>query len=177
MGMSLEVERVNVQQRGLLRNLLNMYLHEMSHYDDIEIGTDGNMEYPHFSCYWVEPERHPFLIKIKGQIAGFVMVRDIESYRGGSIHTVAEFFVLNVYRRLGIGEEIARIVFDQFPGQWQIAVQEDNKVGRTFWKTVIWRYTGGKIHEFRTNDWRGPIFEFGSTGAAHATAPPMPAEE
>jgi predicted acetyltransferase len=174
--LALEIERVSLQQRDLLRNLLNMYLHEMSDYDDFELGEDGNMEYPHFSCYWVEPERHPFLIKVKGKVAGFLFVRDIESYRGGHIHTVAEFFILNAYRRLGIGEEIARILFDQFPGQWQVAVQEDNKVGRTFWKTVIWRYTGGRMHEFRTTDWRGPIFEFSAPGPERPAPLPLPGE-
>jgi predicted acetyltransferase len=161
----LEIERVTVQQRDLLRNLLDMYLHEMSAFSEIEMSDEGHMDYPHFSCYWVEPERHPFFVRVKGKLAGFVLVRDMESYRGRLIHTVAEYFILNSYRRLGIGEEIARIVFDHFPGQWQIAVQEDNKVARSFWKTVVWRYTGGKMHEFRTTDWRGPIYEFTSPGA------------
>jgi predicted acetyltransferase len=110
------------------------------------------------------------VIRVKGKIAGFVLVRDIESFRGGVIHTVAEFFVLNMYRRLGIGEEIARMVFDKFPGQWQIAVQQQNKAGRAFWKTVIWRYTGGRMSEFRRSDWTGPIFEFRSPGAQKPTA-------
>lgn len=166
---------MSTQQRELLRNLLNMYLHEVSAFDDIELGEDGNLEYPHLSCYWVEPERHPFLIRVKGKIAGFILVRDIESFRGGSIHTIAEFFILNSYRRLGIGEEIARIVFDHFPGQWQVAVLEENKVARSFWKTVVWRYTGGRMHEFRTNDFNGPIYEFSSPGA-RPVVPPMPPE-
>ncbi len=169
--MALEIERASLQQRDLLRSLLNMYLHEMTVYEDVEFGEDGNLAYPHYSCYWVEPERHPFLIRVKGKVAGFVLVRDIESLKGGHIHTVAEFFILNMYRRLGIGEEIARMVFDQFPGQWQIAVQEPNKIGRTFWKTVIWRYTGGRMNEFRRSDWAGPIYEFRSPGARPPVAP------
>jgi predicted acetyltransferase len=170
--MALEIQRVDLKQRELLRNLLNMYLHEMTAFDQIEVGEDGNMEYPHFSCYWVEPERHPYLIRVKDKIAGFVLVRDIESFREGSVHTVSEFFVMNMYRQLGIGEEIARMVFDQFPGQWQVAVQEGNKVARTFWKTVIWRYTGGHMSEFRRGDWSGPIYEFKSPGAKPPTITP-----
>lgn len=169
--MALEIERVNVQQRDMLRNMINMYLHEMTAFEDIEVGEDGYLSYPNFSCYWVEPERHPFLIRVKGKIAGFVMVRDVESLKGGTLHTVADMFVLNMYRQLGIGEEIARMVFDKFPGQWQIAVQQQNKVGRAFFKTVIWRYTGGKMSEFRRSDWAGPVFEFSSPGA------PIPSPE
>lgn len=172
--MALEIERAGIQQRELLRSLLNMYLHEMTAFDDIEFGDDGNLSYPYFSCYWVEPERHPFLIRVKGKVAGFVLVRDIESFKGGSIHTIAEFFVLQMYRRLGIGEEIARMVFDAFPGQWQIAVQEENKAARSFWKTVVWRYSGGNMSEFRRSDWVGPIYEFKSPGAKTPTAPGQP---
>jgi predicted acetyltransferase len=107
-------------------------------------------------------------------VAGFVLVRDIESFKGGPIHTVSEFFVLHSFRRLGIGEEIARMVFDQFPGAWQVAVLEENKVARSFWKTVVWRYTGGRMHEFRTSDFRGPIYEFSSPGARPVPPPVTP---
>jgi predicted acetyltransferase len=168
--MALEIERANVQQRDLLRNMLNMYLHEMSTFDDFEIGEDGHLQYPNFSCYWVEPERHPFLIRVKGKIAGFVLVRDVEGLKEDTIHTVADFFILNMYRRLGIGEEIARMVFDKFPGQWQIAVQQQNKVAKAFFKTAIWRYTGGRMSEFRRSDWVGPVFAFRSPGAKPPSA-------
>ena len=167
--MPLQIERATLQQRDLVRNLLNMYLHEMSQFEAVRVGEDGNMEYPPFSCYWVEPERHAFLFKVREQIAGFGLIRDIESYKGAQVHTVAEFFIMHSYRRLGIGEEIARIVFDRFPGKWQVAVQEENKAARSFWKTVVWRYTGGKMHEFRTTDWKGPVFEFSSPGAKPPT--------
>ena len=168
--MPLTIERVGLQERSVLQNLLNMYLHEMSAFDEIGLDEAGIFEYKHMSCYWVEPERHPFFARVKGKIAGFVLVRDIESLSGDTIHSVAEFFILNSYRRLGIGEEIARIVFDRFPGKWQIAVNEENRVARLFWKTVVWRYTGGKLHEFRSGDWEGTVLEFSSPGAR----PPVP---
>ena len=168
--MPLTIDRVDLKQRAVLQSLMNMYLHEMSAFNEMAVDDDGNFEYKHMSCYWVEPERHPFFVRVKGKIAGFVLVRDIDSISGDTIHSIAEFFILNTYRRLGIGEEIARIVLNRFPGKWQIAVQEENRVGRLFWKRVIWRYTGGKSHEFRSGDWDGTVFEFRSPGAK----PPEP---
>lgn len=143
-----------------------MYLHELSEFDEAEVDELGNYHYEYLSCYWVEPERHPYFIRVKGKIAGFVFVRDTESISGDMIHTIAEFFVLNSYRQLGIGEEIARMVFDRITGRWRVAVPEENIVARLFWRTVIWRYTGGKQHEFRSPEWIGPIYEFSSPGVA-----------
>ena len=167
--MPLRLERATLQQKDLIQNLLNMYLHEMSAFEDFEVADNGDFEYPNFSCFFVEPDRHPFIVRVKGKV---VLVKDIDSLRGGSIHTIPEFFIMHTYRRLGIGEEIARMVFDLFPGKWQVAVHEHNKVGRQFWKTVIWRYTGGVMHEFRTPGMDGPVYEFGSPGANVPDPPP-----
>lgn len=162
--MPLRIELATLEHRDLMANLMSLYLHEASDRIEIEIGEDGRFCNHDLSCYWVEPDRRVFLIRVKGKIAGFVLVRDIESMRGHRIHTIPEFFLLNSYRGLGIGEEIARLVFESSHGLWQIAVPEDNKVARAFWKSVIWRYTGGRLLEFRRTDWNGPVFEFSSPG-------------
>lgn len=164
--MPLKIERIGIQHRGVLQNLLNMYLHELSEFTELQVDEQGNFQYEYLSCYWVEPERHPYFIRVKGKIAGFVLVRDTEAISGDMIHTIAEFFVLNSYRRLGIGEEIARMVFDRITGKWRVAVGEENYVARIFWKRVLWRYTGGQQQEFRSPEWTGPIYEFHSPGVS-----------
>lgn len=173
--MPLRLTKATVEQKSLVRNLMNMYLHEVSEYREMELDEEGNFPFPDLSCYWVEPDRRPYLIMVKGKCAGFVLVKDIESLTGHTIHTVPEFFLLNSYRGLGIGEEIARMVFDGHHGLWQIAVPEDNAVARTFWKRVIWRYTGGRLLEFRIQGWNGPVFEFSSPGVRFFI-PPQGAE-
>ncbi|MCH7903151.1 MAG: GNAT family N-acetyltransferase [Armatimonadetes bacterium] len=166
--MPLKIERVTLDERSILESLLNIYLHEISAYDAREIDESGNYEYKHLQCYWVEPARHPFFIRVKGRIAGFVLIRDVESVTEEPIHTLVEFFVLNSYRRLGIGEEIARIAFNAFHGKWQVPVPDNNRIARRFFHTVIWRYTGGKMHDLRLASWNGPVFEFSSPGESSA---------
>jgi len=152
------------EEKPVLENLMQLYLHEMSKYDDRPLNDDGRYLYPMFDSYFVDDNRFPFLIRVKGKLAGFVLVRNISSVTSEEVHTVAEFFVVEMYRRLGIGEEIARMVFDGMPGTWQVAQKEDNAVARAFWKQVIWRYTAKRFREYRTPDWHGPIFEFSSPG-------------
>jgi len=155
---------VRLEERPILDNLLQLYLHEMSRFDDRELDDSGRYAYPHLDRYFTEDSRFPYLIRVKGKLAGFVLVRDVPSVTNERIHTVAEFFIIEVYRRLGIGEEIARLVFDRLPGTWQVAQKEENAIGKAFWKQVIWRYTAKQFREFRTPDWHGPIFEFVSPG-------------
>ncbi len=159
-----QIVRASPQDRTLLQNLVNLYLHEVSAFAEIEMDGDGQFIYPGLACFWIDPEKQVYIVKVKEKCAGFVLVKDIESLRGHAIHTVPDFFLVNAYRGLGIGEEIARMVFDRHQGLWQIAVPEDNRVARAFWKAVIWRYSGGKQLEFRRTDWNGPVFEFSSPG-------------
>ncbi len=162
--MPLTLTPARTEEKPILDNLLQLYLHEMSKYDDRPLSDDGRYQYPTFEAYFSEETRFPYLIRVKGKLAGFVLIRDIPSVTGDRVHTVAEFFVVEMYRRLGIGEEIARMAFDGMPGTWQVAQKEDNAVACAFWKQVIWRYTAKNFREYRTPDWHGPIFEFASPG-------------
>jgi predicted acetyltransferase len=50
---------------------------------------------------------------------------------------VAEFFIMRKYRKQGIGEWVAKQVFDSFPGVWEIQVSHSNPGGYQFWKRVL----------------------------------------
>lgn len=169
--MPLRVTPIREEEKSVLDNLLQLYMHEMSRYDDRVLGDDGRYSYNSFESYFTQDGRHAYLIRVRGKLAGFVLVKIIDSVTSAPIHSIAEFFVIEVYRRLGIGEEVARILFDQHPGTWQVAQQEENAVSRAFWKHVVWRYTAKEYREFRSPDWNGPIFEFVSRGNAMDVQP------
>ncbi len=143
-------------ERSVIDNLLQLYLHELSRFEEIEIGESGRYSYHHLEAYWQESGRIACLIRVKGKLAGFALVRDEKH----GIHTVAEFFVLENYRRLGIGEEICRLMFERHPGAWEISVLAENEVAIAFWRTVVRRYTGKKFEEASAPGWLGPIFRF-----------------
>lgn len=162
--MPLAIDLVCASERVVLDNLMHLYLHEMSRYDSIEIGDDGRFAYQQLDSYFEDDDRFPYLIRVKGKLAGFVLVRRYERAGIGLVHSVAEMFLLESYRRLGIGEEIVRHVLDSFPGRWEVAVLEENRIAQMFWRNVIYRYTGNNFSEHRVPGWEGPVFDFASPG-------------
>lgn len=112
--------------------LLQLYLYEMSDHDGREIGEDGVFRYPHFSVYWTDPERTPLLIRADGRLAGFAFVREVAP----GVLDMAEFFVLRVWRRRGVGRTAARRVLDRHRGRWEIRFFPGNAAGAALWESL-----------------------------------------
>lgn len=98
---------------------------------------------------------------ISGKLAGFVLVRELESSTNDqSLHSIAEFFILRKYRRCGLGQTVANHIFNLFPGRWQVRQEANNLPAQAFWRKVIASYTGGDFAEVRLPGWAGPAQEF-----------------
>ena len=160
--MPLQLHCATVDQKSILENLLHLYLHEMSKFEDLEISDEGRFVYKHLDSYFSDNSRFALLVYVKKKLAGFVLVRKLDTVAKGDVYTIAEIFILESYRRLGIGEEVSRAVFDRYQGMWQIPVLAENVTAYAFWKAVAYRYTGNRYREATTPGWFGPIFEFKS---------------
>jgi len=133
--------------------------------DGADLNPAGLYDYPYLDHYWVEPERTPFLVRVDSNLAGFVLVSRY-NYLTGMKDTwvMAEFFILRRYRRQGIGEYVARFIFSQLPGDWQVGQILENSPAITFWRKVISRFTQGDFqeHQLDNENWRGPVQAFTS---------------
>ena len=78
--------------------------------------------------------------------------------------SIAEFFVTRKYRGSGVGGAVARTLFEQFPGDWEVAQDRMNAPAQRFWRSVIAAYTGGRFSETMVDsaDWLGPVLSFRS---------------
>jgi predicted acetyltransferase len=75
---------------------------------------------------------------------------------------ISEFFVMRKYRGQGVGDEMARQVFDMFPGRWELQVTPNNTRALHFWRRVVNEYTRGRYREvYLTEGWHGPVLSFG----------------
>jgi predicted acetyltransferase len=128
---TVEVVEATIDDKPVLRQLLELYCHDFSAFNGADVGVDGCYGYPYLDLYWTEVARHPFLFRVDGRLAGFAFVRS------GKPHDMAEFFVLRKYRRSGVGAIAARTVFAQFPGEWQVRELTANSGATAFWRTVI----------------------------------------
>jgi predicted acetyltransferase len=166
--MNIEITPATVYERPILRHLMELYQYDFSEFDNADISPMGLFDYPYLDHYWVEPERAPFLVRVNGNLAGFVLVARYNYLTGlKDTWVIAEFFIMRKYRRKGIGEHVARFIFDQFPGNWQVGQIYENPTASTFWRSVINHYTQGDFqeHDLNNENWHGPIQTFISTAS------------
>ncbi len=164
-ALPLRIDIVRESDREILNRLVQLYMHEESEHADYEVDDDGLFIYPGLNEYVTQHNKCAYLLRVKGKLAGFALVKNLESLKGGKVTTISDYFILNNFRGLGIGEEFARMMFDEHHGLWQIPLPVAREGSRTFWKKIVWRYSGSKCKEVETGEWHGTVLEFSSPGA------------
>jgi predicted acetyltransferase len=132
----------------IVRNLTPLYIHDLSAFTDFEVEDDGTFRAPpSFAAYWESADRHPFVLRADGKIAGFALIRQLEP--DPLTFDMGEFFVLRRYRRSGVGRTAACALFDRFKGRWEVRELIANLPAQGFWRRIIGDYTGGDFKETR----------------------------
>ena len=141
---AVRLELASEAERGVLANLLELYIHDLSEAFAVRLGADGRFGYPPLASYWCEPEaRYPFLIRRHDQVVGFVLAqRGSPLSDDPEVFDVAEFFVLRSERRSGVGARAAELLWDRLPGRWIVRVSAANRAGLPFWTRTIRNYAG-----------------------------------
>ena len=128
------IEQVTPRERVVLWRYLQFYIYDMSRFTGAQ-PVDGVFPYSHFDAYWGEgKQRSAWWAKVGGEIAGFALVR----CDGREHHReVAEFFIVNRWRRRGIGLSFARQLLTRFPGPWRLHELANNQGAIAFWHRVL----------------------------------------
>jgi len=148
--------------KPVLRRLLELCQHDYSEFNGEDVDEHGLFGYPYLDHYWTDSGRYAFLVRMSGKLAGFVLVCERYPCDGGLFYSMAEFFILRKYRCQGIGQSVAFMVFDRYPGVWQVSQEKTNLPAQAFWQKVIQRYTKGDFKEIQLPDWDGPTQTFTS---------------
>lgn len=127
----IEVLSAGLTDKDVVRQLLEFNAYEFSRLDELDLDDHGRFGYRYLDHYWKEADRHPYLIRARGRIAGMALVRE------GPPCTMAEFLIMPKYRRAGIGTAAARDLFSRHPGRWEVhqILGNDEAVG--FWRRAI----------------------------------------
>ena len=152
--MTFELIPATKNQMPVLANLLELYAYDFTEFHDIDLYDHGKFGYKALPLYWTEPGRHPFLVRVGGVLAGFVLVKQVE----GPVWDMAEFFVMRKYRRIGIGTNLSHQIWKRFPGQWQVRVMQSNPAAH-FWPKAIAKFTGSKAEPIKSLGWYVYSFE------------------
>ncbi len=94
-------------ERNIVWRLLQLYLHDLSEFDNKDVDAQGEYSYLYFDAYWTDSERRPYLIRVDGEWTGLVLVLV------GEPHDIAGFFVTRKYRHRGVGKHVARLLFEK----------------------------------------------------------------
>jgi predicted acetyltransferase len=155
----ISIAPVPIEQKPVIRNMLELYIHDLSEFAGFDLGETGLYGYRWLDHYWTEPDRSPFLIRVNGRLAGFALINQIP--RHGQLESrIAEFFILRKYRQQGIGEFVARDLFARYPGPWYVEELRDNEPAQRFWRSVIGQVTHGDFRERIDHDRQRVIQEF-----------------
>jgi predicted acetyltransferase len=164
-----EIVPASPEQEPILANLLELYAHDFSEFAGLKLGADGRFGYGHLHLYWEEPDRHPFLIKVNGNLAGFVFVRGGSEISGdAAVWDMAEFFIARGHRRMRVGTKAAHEIWRKFPGRWEVRVMCRNQKAGEFWARAISEFLGvaSDSSPFEGDGERWQVFCFESKRAA-----------
>ncbi|MBS4198149.1 GNAT family N-acetyltransferase [Bacillus sp. FJAT-49732] len=144
--MNITIEQVNYDKKTVLRHLIELYNYDFSEFTNDDVNEIGLYDYKYLDNYWNEASRFPFFIKVDGKYAGFALIRKIKTDTGIN-NSMAEFFVMKKYRKMGVGRVASLNLFDKYKENWQVSIIKENNIAKEFWKKIICNYTNGNYRE------------------------------
>ncbi|WP_238018492.1 GNAT family N-acetyltransferase [Oceanobacillus jordanicus] len=142
----LNLQKVQPVEEDVLQSIMQFYIYEFSKYiPTISLGENGQYDPFNLKKYWDNDNFHAFFVKLEDELIGFVL---IEGSKVSSPNTIKEFFIMAKHSGKGYGKEIAKKLFNMFPGFWKITQIENNKSAHAFWHKVVKEFTNGSFMEF-----------------------------
>jgi hypothetical protein len=71
---TIDVQSATIDDKPVIRNLLALYLYEFTEFDGRDVDEHALFGYRWLDHYWAELDRYPFLVRVDGRFAGFVLV-------------------------------------------------------------------------------------------------------
>lgn len=146
----IELEVATLKDYPTIQNMGRFYVYDMSEYmggDELwKIPDDGLYECIDFKKYWERHDAFPFIVRLDGEIAGFVII-DKKGSDAEVDFNMAQFFILRKFKSKGLGRKVAILCFVRFKGTWEVMVMPRNTGAYHFWKKVVKGYTKGRFQE------------------------------
>ena len=149
--MNIKIEPIKIEEKEIIRNLLEKYDYEFSQYDNRDVNDLGLYGYEYLDNCWTEENWFPFFIRVNGKLAGFVVVTDYLEVKLDTNYALSDFFIMYKYRRLGIGKYVLKYILEKFKGKWQLKFHPKNEISAKFWINTIQEFTCGE-YEVIEND-------------------------
>ena len=157
---NLSVDLARTTDLRLVRNLLNLYVYDMSQWFKFDPDDEGfyNYEIPDFDA----PDHFVYIANYADSPAGLALLRKEQNQ-----YDMKEFFVLRRYRGTSTASDFLEDLLKRHPGNWQVRVFADNKPAVPFWQKAITNLTHDKFTktnpEIEDKHWVHYHFSYPST--------------
>jgi predicted acetyltransferase len=118
------------------------------------IGSDNPRKDEIFANWFSNDQSHPLVILKGPEPVGFALVTRPRIPAAGESavnYHMSEFFIRRQHRRVGIGRDAAKLIFDRFAGEWEILEYLRNPGAVAFWRRVVSAYCAGRFTERSRN--------------------------
>lgn len=139
---SIELHAAQRDELETIENLMQFYLYDFSEWLPLKLAKHGLFNIQPQLDYWRKPATRPFLIKVDGELAGFVTVDD-NLHLDGAQYNIGYLFVTRRFRGQGVARFVVSTLLSRLPGQWQIFHIDANAPARLFWARFVPDITGG----------------------------------
>lgn len=160
---AIELHAAQRDELETIENLMQFYTYDFSEWLPLKLGEQGFFNIQPKLDYWRKPATKPFLIKVDGELAGFVTLDD-ETHVAGAEFNIGYFFVSRRFRGQGVAKFVASTLLSRFPGQWQIFHINVNQPARLFWGRILPELTGGEftLHTLPVDGYPCTLYRFQS---------------
>lgn len=157
--MNFKLKQINNQNLNILKNLFQLYIHDIS--KELPWDCDDNGIFEAYSLSeWIEnKDNFGYLIYVEDKLAGFVMVdkefKVLENQANN--YNLSEIFILNNYKGKGLASGVVKQVFNICKGNWECRPVPKSISALTFWERVF-------VNDFPYNvtkhEWKENRFAF-----------------
>lgn len=130
----------------ILRNLFELYLHDLSEWFGFETKEDGSYSRP-LEKYWTLGYECCLLYRSSIPIGFAITGPAGEWIEDASARDLRDFFIVRKHRRRHLGAAFARWIWNQHPGPWLVRVNSRNRPAVGFWQAAISAHTAGDYAE------------------------------
>ncbi len=146
-----QIVQATLDDYSTIQNMARFYVYDMSRScgfisEEWACPADGLYESYDFKTYFTDPKRQAFLIKVKNELAGFVLLKKVET-KELTYWNVGEFFILAKFQGSGLGCNVAHKLWTTYPGMWELSVIPENKPALAFWRKTVTGFTKGDYTE------------------------------
>lgn len=147
----LEILPATLKDYPIIQNMARFYVYDLSREcgfisEEWACPSDGLYESFDFKCYFEDPSRRAYLIKVGHELAGFALLNQ----EGSSPKTdwnMGEFFILAKFQGKGIAQYVAHQLWNMHPGVWEVSVIPENIKALNFWRKAISKFSHGDYVE------------------------------